>query len=80
MYPKDAEVVIGGLAVDIGTTTVSALLIDMLTGEIIGKASAGNGQIRYGADVINRIIESMKPGCSKKLQDAHYWRNPQSAD
>ena len=70
VYPKDAEVVIGGLAVDIGTTTVSALLIDMLTGEIIGKASAGNGQIRYGADVINRIIESMKPGGSKKLQDA----------
>ena len=70
VYPKGAEVVIGGLAVDIGTTTVSALLINMETGEIIGKASAGNGQIRYGADVINRIIESMKPGGSKKLQDA----------
>ena len=61
---------IGGLAIDIGTTTVSALLINMLTGEIIGKASAGNGQIRYGADVINRIIESMKPGGSEKLQKA----------
>ena len=70
VYPKDAEVVIGGLAIDIGTTTVSALLINMLTGEIIGKASAGDGQIRYGADVINRIIESMKPGGSKKLQEA----------
>ena len=70
VYPRDAEVVIGGLAVDIGTTTVSALLINMQTGEIIGKASAGNGQIRYGADVINRIIESMKPGGSEKLQKA----------
>ena len=70
VYPKDEEVVIGGLAVDIGTTTVSALLINMQTGEIIGKASAGNGQIRYGADVINRIIESMKPGGSEKLQKA----------
>ena len=70
VYPKDAKVVIGGLAVDIGTTTVSALLIDMMTGEVLGKASAGNGQIRYGADVINRIIESMKPGGSKKLQKA----------
>lgn len=70
VYPKDAEVVIGGLAIDIGTTTVSALLINMQNGEIIGKASAGNGQIRYGADVINRIIESTKPGGSKKLQDA----------
>ena len=70
VYPKDEEVVIGGLAVDIGTTTVSALLINMQTGEIIGKASAGNGQIRYGADFINRIIESMKPGGSEKLQKA----------
>lgn len=70
VYPKSESVVIGGLAIDIGTTTVSALLINMLTGEIIGKASAGNGQIRYGADVINRIIESMKPGGSEKLQKA----------
>ena len=47
VYPKSEDIVIGGLAIDIGTTTVSALLINMLTGEIIGKASAGNGQIRY---------------------------------
>ncbi|MFQ6804483.1 MAG: corrinoid activation/regeneration protein AcsV [Lachnospiraceae bacterium] len=70
IYPKDAQVVAGGLAVDIGTTTVSALLIDMLTGKVLGKASSGNGQIRYGADVINRIIESTKPGGAKRLQDA----------
>lgn len=59
-----------GLAVDIGTTSVAALVIDMRTGEILAKASTGNGQIRYGADVINRIIESVKPGGKKKLQDA----------
>ena len=61
---------IGGLAVDIGTTTVSAVLINMETGEILAKSSSGNGQIRFGADVINRIIESQKPGGKKKLQDA----------
>ena len=64
------EVVRGGLAVDIGTTTVSAVIIDMATGEILAKSSSGNGQIRYGADVINRIIETTKPGGIKKLQDA----------
>lgn len=64
------DVVIGGLVVDIGTTTVSALLVNMETGEILAKASAGNGQIRYGADVINRIIESQKPGGCEKLQKA----------
>lgn len=42
----EEEVVIGGLAVDIGTTTVSAILLDMTTGEILAKASSGNGQIR----------------------------------
>ena len=70
ILPADAKVIAGGLIVDIGTTTVSALLVDMLTGEILAKASAGNGQIRYGADVINRIIESAKPGGQKRLQDA----------
>ena len=70
VFAKDEPVVIAGLAVDIGTTTVSALLIDMLTGEILAKASSGNGQIRYGADVINRIIESAKPGGKVKLQRA----------
>lgn len=66
----EEEVVIGGLAVDIGTTTVSAILLDMTTGEILAKASSGNGQIRYGADVINRIIESQKPGGGRRLQKA----------
>ncbi len=70
IFAKDEPVVIGGLAIDIGTTTVSALLIDMLAGEILAKASSGNGQIRYGADVINRIIESAKPGGKVKLQKA----------
>ncbi len=70
ILPADKEAIAGGLIVDIGTTTVSALLVNMLTGEILAKASAGNGQIRYGADVINRIIESAKPGGQKRLQDA----------
>ena len=70
MLPMEAKAVVGGLVVDIGTTTVSALIVDMLSGEILAKASSGNGQIRYGADVINRIIETTKPGGIKKLQDA----------
>ena len=70
IYGKEETVRAGGLVVDIGTTTVSALIIDMLNGDILAKATTGNGQIRYGADVINRIIESRKPGGQKKLQDA----------
>lgn len=66
----EEEVILGGLAIDIGTTTVSALIINMETGALIGKASSGNGQIRYGADVINRIIESRKEGGQDRLQRA----------
>ena len=59
-----------GCAIDIGTTTVTGVLVELTSGEIVAKASAGNGQIRYGADVINRIIEQGKPGGVKRLQDA----------
>ena len=65
---EDTAVV--GCAIDIGTTTVSMVLADLKTGKILAKGSSGNGQIRYGADVINRIIEQSRPGGKKKLQDA----------
>ena len=58
------------MAVDIGTTTVAAVLVDLFTGKLLAKASSGNGQIRYGADVINRIVEQGKEGGVKRLQDA----------
>ena len=59
-----------GCAIDIGTTTVSMVLVDLENGKILAKGSSGNGQIRFGADVINRIIEQGKTGGKKKLQDA----------
>ncbi len=59
-----------GCAIDIGTTTVTMVLMDLTTGKILAKGSSGNGQIRYGADVINRIIEQSRTGGKKKLQDA----------
>ena len=65
----DASPVVG-LAADLGTTSVSALLIDLESGDILAKASAGNGQIRYGADVISRIIESGREGGGERLQRA----------
>ena len=61
---------LAGCAIDIGTTTVSMVLVDLETGKLLAKGSSGNGQIRFGADVINRIIEQSRPGGKKKLQDA----------
>lgn len=64
------DTAIVGCAIDIGTTTVTMVLTDLASGKLLAKGSSGNGQIRYGADVINRIIEQGKPGGRKKLQDA----------
>ena len=66
--PGDTAIV--GCAIDIGTTTVTMVLTDLESGKLLAKGSSGNGQIRYGADVINRIIEQGRPGGKKKLQDA----------
>lgn len=49
-----------GLAIDIGTTSVVVCLVDLYTKDVVDKASSGNAQIKYGADVINRIIHSTK--------------------
>ena len=66
--PQDTRLV--GCAIDIGTTTVSMVLVDLQSGDILAKGYSGKDQIRYVADVINRIIESSRPGGKKKLQDA----------
>lgn len=62
--------VLYGIALDIGTTSVSACLVDMNTNEILTKASMGNAQVKYGADVINRIVYSEKPGGLENLRHA----------
>ena len=66
--PEDTAIV--GCAIDIGTTTVTMVLTDLTSGKLLAKGSSGNGQIRYGADVINRIIQQGRPGGRKHLQDA----------
>jgi len=45
-----------GIALDIGTTTVVAQLVDMNSKEILGTKASHNRQGRYGEDVISRII------------------------
>lgn len=44
-----------GLAVDIGTTTVVAKLIDMSNGQCLGTQATINPQIQYGDDCVSRI-------------------------
>ena len=44
-----------GLAVDVGTTTVAAYLVDLRSGEVLATESAMNPQVAFGDDVIARL-------------------------
>ena len=44
-----------GFAVDIGTTTVVVLLVDLTDGKILSRAGGFNAQIRFGDNVLTRI-------------------------
>ncbi|AOY76413.1 corrinoid activation/regeneration protein AcsV [Clostridium formicaceticum] len=67
-----------GIALDIGTTSVAACLVDLYKGELLAKASAGNAQMKYGADVIHRIIYATKNKGLEQLSHAviHETINP----
>ncbi len=50
------------LAVDVGTTSLVAYLLDGRTGALLGQESCLNPQRQYGADVISRIEEALQGG------------------
>ncbi|NIQ38115.1 MAG: DUF4445 domain-containing protein [Proteobacteria bacterium] len=45
-----------GVAVDVGTTTVVVQLVNLVTGQVVASYASHNSQIRYGEDVISRMI------------------------
>ncbi|MFC1713475.1 ASKHA domain-containing protein [Candidatus Poribacteria bacterium] len=49
-----------GIAVDIGTTTVAAHLINLATRKTIGATARANSQGSFGDDVISRIVYSSR--------------------
>ena len=69
-YPdlKTAEHLFG-VAVDIGTTTVVAMLIDLADGRCRATAAVENPQIRYGDDVVSRIAHTSVVGGLDELHD-----------
>ncbi|MDE0811248.1 MAG: ASKHA domain-containing protein [Alphaproteobacteria bacterium] len=64
-----------GLAVDIGSTTMSAHLCDLATGKVLSSAGTMNPQIRFGEDLMSRVsYVMMNPGgdadMTKVVRDA----------
>lgn len=58
-----------GVAVDIGTTTIAAYLIDLTNGQRLCVHSGLNPQKKFGADVISRIKHTMD--CETGLDEMH---------
>lgn len=56
------------IAIDVGTTTISAELLDLRTGEVTAKAADYNAQVAFGEDVITRIIYATRGTGLAKLQ------------
>jgi uncharacterized 2Fe-2S/4Fe-4S cluster protein (DUF4445 family) len=64
----DEDAPLFAAAIDIGTTTVSLWLVDLITGKVRAQAAEYNGQIARGEDVISRIIYAAKNNGSQDLQ------------
>ena len=59
-----------GLAVDVGTTTVVAQLVDLNSGKVLGVEGTHNQQASFGEDVISRMIFACGKGGLHPVQRA----------
>ncbi|RME84274.1 MAG: DUF4445 domain-containing protein [Caldilineae bacterium] len=57
-----------GVAIDIGTTTVTLWLVELISGEVRAQVAEYNRQIARGEDVISRIIYASKNGGGEELR------------
>ncbi len=56
-----------GVAVDLGTTTLVAQLLDLRTGQVLGVRAGLNPQAGHGADIMSRIQFALAPEGRQKL-------------
>jgi len=59
-----------GVAVDIGTTTMAAQLLDLATSRILGTETALNPQGPFGADVMSRIAAASSRDSAAKMMES----------
>jgi uncharacterized 2Fe-2S/4Fe-4S cluster protein (DUF4445 family) len=58
-----------GVAVDLGTTTLVAQLLDLSAGRVLAVRTALNSQARFGADVMSRVRFAVAEGGRHQLQE-----------
>ncbi len=57
-----------GIAVDVGTTTVVAQLLDLATGRVLAVRAELNAQARHGADIMSRVEFAMADRAGRVLE------------
>jgi uncharacterized 2Fe-2S/4Fe-4S cluster protein (DUF4445 family) len=57
-----------GIAVDLGTTTLVAQLLDLSGGQVLNVVTARNPQGKYGSDIMSRIEFALREGNSEILK------------
>ncbi len=58
-----------GIALDLGTSHLEAVLVDMMTGEEKARAARAHSQGEFGPDVLTRIHYASSPGGLNRLQE-----------
>jgi len=58
-----------GIAIDIGTTTVTLWLVELISGEVRVQVAEYNSQIARGEDVISRIIFASKNNGKEEMRE-----------
>jgi len=60
-----------GVAIDVGTTTIAASLMNLCSGRELAVVSRMNPQVSFGDDVLSRILHSVScPHCLEELRRA----------
>ncbi len=62
--PKEGQ----GIAIDLGTTTIVAQLLDFRTGRVLGVKTALNPQARFGGDIMSRVHHAVMEGGRENLE------------
>ena len=57
-----------GIAIDVGTTTVTVWLVDLISGDVRVQTAEYNRQITRGEDIISRIIYASKNGARDEMR------------
>ena len=58
-----------GIAVDLGTTTIVAQLLDLQTGHVLAVRAALNAQAKCGADIMSRVESAMAGDGQRNLEN-----------